>query len=148
MGNDPSAKAQVMPPRPRRLDPALPLERFALALRDLHRDAGKPKQQLLAAVMHCSHATVSAILNAHRFPSWEQAEAFVKACDGDVEAWRSKWAAADRQINAETSHHSADRSLPEIPSQSVRSLSGRQHYAALIDQIQQTRCRILATYIE
>jgi hypothetical protein len=147
MDNYPRLKAEPMPPRPRRLDPALPMERFALALRDLHRDAGKPKQQLLAAVMHCSHATVSAILNAHRFPSWEQTEAFVLACDGDLKAWRSKWAEADRQINAEISHQQADPSLPDIPSQSVHSLSGRQHYTALIDQIRRTRYRILATYI-
>jgi hypothetical protein len=135
-----------MPPRPRRLDPAQPIERFVLALRDLHRDAGKPKQQLLAAAMHCSHATVSAILNAHRFPSWEQTEAFVQACNGDVQLWRSKWAEADREITAETSHQQGAEPLLEMPSQSVCCLSGRQLYKALTDQIRRTQYSILATY--
>lgn len=137
-----------MPPRPRRLDAAIPIERFALALRALHRDAGKPKQQLLAAAMHCSHATVSAILNAHRFPSWEQTEAFVRACQGDdVDAWRSRWVGADREINSEVPPHESGKALLELPSRSVQYISGRDHYAALVAQVRRARHRILATYV-
>jgi hypothetical protein len=136
-----------MPHRPRRLDPAIPIERFALALRDLHRDAGKPKQQVLAAAMHCSHATVSAILNGHRFPSWEQVEIFVRICQGDVQAWRPKWAETDRAINAEASHQQSSEALLEMPSQSIHHLTGRSFYEALTAQIRQSRNRILATYI-
>ncbi|MFI6317777.1 helix-turn-helix domain-containing protein [Nonomuraea sp. NPDC050556] len=79
-----------MTSRSRSLDPDLPRERFALELRDLHRQAGRPKQQTLASAMHCSHATVSGILNGHRFPSREQTEALVLTCEGDVRAWKHR----------------------------------------------------------
>lgn len=136
-----------MPPRPRPLNPSVPVERFALALRRLHRDAGRPKQQVLAAAMHCSHATVSAILNGHRFPSWYQTAAFVRACDGDVQAWRHRWVEADQEISAELSPDHGEETLIRARSSSVQQLSGRQHYKALTAQIRETQSRILTTYI-
>src|SRR5690606_2400643 len=51
-----------------------------------------------AAAMHCSPATASAILNGHRFPSWEQTRAIVQACNGEESEWRRKWVQADREI--------------------------------------------------
>ncbi|GAA1548289.1 hypothetical protein GCM10009678_33700 [Actinomadura kijaniata] len=135
-----------MPPRPRRLDPAVPVERFALELRELHRDAGKPKQQLLAAAMHCSHATVSAILNGHRFPSWFQTEAFVRACRGDVDAWRYKWTETDREINADLPVPGAG-DVPATSRSAVRHLTGREFYLALAAEVRRTEHRILTTYI-
>lgn len=136
-----------MPPRPRRLDPAIPTERFALTLRELHRDAGKPKQQLLAAAMHVSHATVSAILNGHRFPSWPQTEAFVRACRGDVRSWRAKWAVADRGINSELAPPNSAEALPEMDQASLCRLTGREHFTSLAMQVRQTKHRILTTYL-
>lgn len=136
-----------MPPRPRPLNPSIPVERFALDLRRLHRDAGRPKQQVLAAAMHCSHATVSAILNGHRFPSWDQTAAFVRACHGDAQAWRARWVDADREIGAELSPDRGDEALLQPSSPSFQHLTGRNHYKALAAQIRETRSRILTTYI-
>ncbi|MFI0482806.1 helix-turn-helix domain-containing protein [Actinomadura sp. 9N215] len=136
-----------MPPRPRPLNPSVPVERFALALRRLHRDAGRPKQQVLAAAMHCSHATVSAILNGHRFPSWEQTAAFVRACRGDVQVWRPRWVDVDREISAELSPDHGEEALLRASSSPVQQLTGRHHYKALTAQIRETQSRILTTYI-
>ncbi|MFI0446401.1 helix-turn-helix domain-containing protein [Actinomadura sp. 6N118] len=125
----------------------MPTERFALALRELHRDAGKPKQQLLAAAMHCSHATVSAILNGRRFPSWAQTEAFIRACSGDIRTWRSKWTEVDREINAELPLPTVREMLPTLPDSPVYHLTGRELYTSLVTQVRQSKNRILTTYM-
>jgi len=134
-----------MPPRSRSLDPVIPVDRFALELRDLHREAGRPKQRILAAALHCSHATVSAILNGHRFPSWEQTEAFVVACGGDVRAWKRRWMQADRKINSEAAAESP--TLAQLSSSSLRPLSGRQFYTAMLAEVNRARYRIMTTFI-
>jgi hypothetical protein len=132
-----------MPPRPRRLDPGIPIERFALALRDLHREAGRPKQRILAASLHCSHATVSAILNGHRFPSWEQTEAFVLICGGDVRAWKRRWTQADRDVNAEPGTAGPPAPAPS----SLRLLSGSGFYKAMLAEVNRAKFRIMTTFI-
>jgi hypothetical protein len=132
-----------MSAHPRRLDPNLPVERFALALRDLHRQAGRPKQRLLAASLHASHATVSAILNGHRFPSWEQTEAFVLACDGDVRAWMRRWTEADREIDSgATTANPAPADLS-----SLRPLSGADFYRTMLAEVTEARHRIMTTFL-
>lgn len=85
-----------MPPARRPLDPDRPTDSFALSLRELHRAAGRPKYRVLAAAINASSATVSAILNGHRFPSWEQTQAFVEGCGGDSSEWKQRWMRADR----------------------------------------------------
>jgi hypothetical protein len=133
-----------MPPRPRSLDPDVPLERFALGLRDLHRQAGRPKQRVLATAMHCSHATVSAILNGHRFPSWEQTEALVLACGGDVRTWKHRWVEADRAFGAEpVAERPASIGAPGSP----RHLSGREFYRVMLAEVRRARFRIMTTFI-
>jgi hypothetical protein len=130
----------------RRLDPSVPLERFALELRDLHRMAGKPKQKVLADAMHCSPATVSAILNGHRFPLWEHTLAFVQVCNGDEHEWRRKWVQADREINGAPSQ-------PEviIPGAAVLRPTwypdNEQFYRGGAERVRTARSRILVTYI-
>ena len=125
-----------MPPRPQVLDPAVPLERFALALRDLHREAGRPKQRVLATALHCSHATISAVLNGRRFPSWEQTAALVTACGGDLRAWKERWTQTDRDINAEAG-------TPSHP----RMLAGAEFYRTMLAEVERARHRIMTTYI-
>ncbi|GAA3685942.1 hypothetical protein GCM10022224_058440 [Nonomuraea antimicrobica] len=137
-----------MPSPQRRLDPSIPRERFALELQDLHRAAGKPTQQVLASAMHCSHATVSAILNGHRFPSWEHTRAFVKACVGDESEWRRKWIQADREINADGMPFGSEVAIPE--SGVVRPawyLDNEQFYLNAAEGVRATRSRILVTYV-
>jgi len=50
------------------------------------------------------------LLNGHRFPSWEQTAAFVRACDGDLCDWKERWTKTDRDINAEA----GTRTHPEM----------------------------------
>lgn len=123
-----------MPPRPRGLDPVVPVERFALALRDLHRAAGRPKQRVLATALHCSPATVSAILNGHRFPSWDQTAALVAVCGGDATTWKTRWAEADRDLNG-------DAAPP------LRLLSGGDFYRTMLAEVNRARRRIMTTFI-
>ncbi|MFI9552789.1 helix-turn-helix domain-containing protein [Nonomuraea endophytica] len=133
-----------MPSRSRSLNPDLPLERFALELRDLHRQAGRPKQRLLASAMHCSHATVSAILNGHRFPSWEQTEALVLTCGGDIRTWKNRWAATDRALGAEpVIEHPVSVGTLGPP----RHLSGREFYRVMLAEVNRARFRIMTTFI-
>lgn len=136
-----------MPPRPRSLDPDDPVERFALELRDLHREAGRPKQRILAAALHCSHATVSAILNGHRFPSWEQTGDFVSALGGDLHAWKRRWMQADREINSEAATESPASAQPSSSSSSLRPVSGSQFYTAMLAEVHRARYRIMTTFI-
>jgi hypothetical protein len=134
MANTPLVGRLAMPPRPHSLDPVVPVERFALALRDLHREAGRPKQRVLATALHCSHATVSAILNGRRFPSWDQTAAFVEVCGGEVAAWKGRWAQADRDVNGE-------------PALSPRPLSGGEFYRTMLAEVNRARRRIMTTFI-
>lgn len=132
-----------MPAQPRRLNPDLPVERFALALRDLHRQAGRPKQRLLAAALHASHATVSAILNGHRFPSWEQTAALVVACDGDLPAWRRRWLAADRELDSGP----AVTNPATDPPDPLRPLTGSDFYRTMLAEVDRARHRIMTTFL-
>jgi|GEM_PF-2527213 len=135
-----------MPAPHRRLNPSVPRERFALELQDLHRMAGKPPQQALAAAMHCSPATVSAILNGHRFPSWEQTRAFVQACNGEESEWRRKWVQADREITG-----APPRGELAVPESGVLRpawyLDNEQFYRNAAERVGTARSRILVTYI-
>jgi hypothetical protein len=134
-----------MPPGPRSLNPAIPKERFALLLRDLHREAGRPKQRMLAAALHCSDATVSAILNGHRFPAWEQTEAFVRACGGDVAAWKQRWMQADRGVNPGSADGNPEQA-PAVP-RALIPLSGSEFYKAMLAEVNRARYRIMTTFI-
>ncbi|MGK3208090.1 hypothetical protein [Amycolatopsis sp. MEPSY49] len=135
----------TMPAQPRRLDPDLPVERFALALRDLHRQAGRPKQRVLATSLHTSHATVSAILNGHRFPSWEQTEALVLACDGDLASWKRRWLQVSREIDSDTTASNAASAQPGLSS--PRPLSGGEFYRTMLDEVDRARHRIMTTFL-
>jgi transcriptional regulator with XRE-family HTH domain len=137
-----------MPSPQRRLDPAVPRERFALELQELHRSAGKPTQQVLANAMHCSHATVSAILNGRRFPSWEHTRAFVKACMGDESEWLKKWIQADRESRSGGVSYTPDLALPD--SSVLRPawyLDNEQFYLNAAERVRAARSRILVTYV-
>jgi uncharacterized protein YegL len=109
-----------MPRRPKPLDPDRnPVHRFAQVLREAHRRAGKPTRAWLGRQMHCSHATVSHILNGDRFPSWQQTAALITACGEDPESIRPLWVETDAALE-QGSHH-LDGS-PQIPT-TYRSVS-------------------------
>ncbi len=78
------------PERP--LDPAAgPVERFASQLRELRDQAGRPKYSAMAQRVHRSQTTLSEAAGGERLPTWDTAEAFVRACGGDVASWRKLW---------------------------------------------------------
>jgi hypothetical protein len=84
-----------VPRRPRQLDPSNPVHVFAARLREFYLAAGKPTQKDLARQIHSSRPSLSAFLNARRFPTWNDAEAFVRVCRGteeDVQQLRELWA--------------------------------------------------------
>jgi hypothetical protein len=79
---------------PRQLYPSNPVHFFADQMRDLYLVAGQPGQAVVASRMACSRPSLSAFTNARRFPTWDDTQAFVRACDGneeDVERWRDLW---------------------------------------------------------
>jgi len=75
-----------------------PTARFADALRVLRRKAGSPTYRDLALLAHSSKASLSAAANGRRLPTWEVTSAFVRACDGDVDEWRSRWQATRSEL--------------------------------------------------
>src|SRR5262245_13673293 len=64
---------------------------FAADLAELRRAAGQPSLRKMAEKAHYSHTALSSVLSAARLPSQELTLAFVRACDGDEEAWRERW---------------------------------------------------------
>jgi hypothetical protein len=80
-------------PRPERpVDPSQgPIERFAHSLRKLREESGNPPYRDMADRAHFSKATLSAAASGHRLPTWDVAAAYVRACDGDVDEWRTLW---------------------------------------------------------
>lgn len=79
--------------RPERsLDPAAsPASRFAHALRELRRRAGRPTYREMQDRTHVSYTTLWRAAAGRRLPSWETTRAFVEACGGDLAQWRPQW---------------------------------------------------------
>lgn len=92
------------PERP--IDPeAGPVQAFGSELRSLREAAGRPKYVSLAQRTGRSQSTLSDAAGGQRFPTWETVEAFVRACNGDVDQWRGRWsqtAAAIRGLPIDT----------------------------------------------
>ncbi|WP_157128844.1 helix-turn-helix domain-containing protein [Nocardia amamiensis] len=80
-------------PRPERpLDPSAgPVQAFAAELRRLRVEAGNPKYLQMARMTGRSRTALSEAAGGDHLPTWETTEAFVRACDGDVDAWRIEW---------------------------------------------------------
>ena len=85
-------------------------------LRSMRIQAGKPPFRAMAkASGTVSHTTLHDALSGTRMPTWPTVEAFVRACGGDVDQWRRRWAQAAGQD-------------PSVPSGAPNSLAipGRQ----------------------
>lgn len=149
-----------------RPEPPEPARRFASQLRDLHREAGCPTQQWLAAQMNCAHSTVSAYLSGQRLPSWESTQAFVRACGGDIRQWRPLWIDARRALDVEsarsgsgasTSSDDDARPVALAPAtlytegisglQPALYLDNEQFYSTAAAQLPLTRRSIMLTYL-
>lgn len=64
---------------------------FAAQLRELRERAGRPSYRQLARLAHYSHTALSQAAAGSSLPSLAVAQAFVRACGGDVEEWTARW---------------------------------------------------------
>ncbi|HTI25816.1 MAG TPA: hypothetical protein VL652_32810 [Kutzneria sp.] len=74
------------------------LGQFAADLRGLRENAGTPSYRELSRIAHYSATVLSEAAGGRKLPSLAVALAYVRACRGDVDAWRQRWheVAADR----------------------------------------------------
>ncbi|TDB87607.1 XRE family transcriptional regulator [Actinomadura sp. KC216] len=75
-----------------------PVPAFAVELRRLRADAGRPTYRAMAKRCHYGHTTLSEAAAGRRFPSWEVTRAYVIACDGDLDEWRRRWCETADQV--------------------------------------------------
>jgi hypothetical protein len=82
-------------PRPERtLDPTTsPVHAFAAELRTLREAAGNPTYLKMARATGKSRTALAEAAGGDHVPRWETVEAYVRACNGKPEDWRSKWEA-------------------------------------------------------
>ncbi|MFG1846394.1 nSTAND1 domain-containing NTPase [Micromonospora carbonacea] len=89
-------------PRPERpVDPGEgPVQRFALALRELRQSAGNPTYRALAKRAHYSATALAQAAAGDRLPTLAVAVAYARACDGDPEEWTAHWRSAVAELDA------------------------------------------------
>ena len=84
------------PERP--VDPSAgPVARFAHELRQLRSAAGSPSYRTMAKAVGCGATTLSQAVAGERLPTLAVVEAYVRACGGDLAAWRLRWKEAERE---------------------------------------------------
>jgi hypothetical protein len=99
----------------RAVDPATgPLQSFAYELRKVRIEAGNPTYRALAKIAGYSATTLSEAAGGLRRPSLDVVLAYVGACGGDVEAWRSRWDELDLRLTG-----AAEDDPGTLPSQDV-----------------------------
>jgi WD40 repeat protein len=86
--------------RPERaLDPdAGPVQRFALELRKLRREAGQPGYRELSRRAHYSVTALSEAAGGEALPTLEVALAYAQACGGDRKVWKDRWRVAASEL--------------------------------------------------
>ncbi|WP_125645011.1 AAA family ATPase [Nonomuraea sp. WAC 01424] len=78
--------------RERPVDPADgPVAAFAVELRKLRQEAGGPSYRAMAARVPCSAATLAQAAAGDRFATLPVTLAYVQACGGDTQQWRTRW---------------------------------------------------------
>ncbi|SNQ50151.1 hypothetical protein FRACA_410025 [Frankia canadensis] len=88
--------------RPERPLPSYPgpVRDFAASLRELRQQAGSLSYRQMAVEAHFSPAHLARAADGRALPRWEVAQAYVRACGGDVDEWRVRWAAARQAVLA------------------------------------------------
>jgi energy-coupling factor transporter ATP-binding protein EcfA2 len=76
------------------------LTQFAADLRRLREKAGSPPYRELARRAHYSAGTLSDAAGGRKLPSLSVALAYVRACDGDIAEWESRWHAVAEDISS------------------------------------------------
>ncbi|MDR3079984.1 MAG: helix-turn-helix transcriptional regulator [Streptomyces sp.] len=131
---------------------------FAAELRELRRRTfRKPTGEALARRVGCGRSTVSAILNGHRFPSWEHTAALVEAFGEDPSRWRERWLRANRSIEEAAKGvtpppvvHMPPLDGPELMGDALLAAywyrDNREFYEAATERARQARSEIRVTY--
>ena len=84
------------------VDRPVALDEFMSALRDLRALAGDPSFRRMAAKSGAvSHATLHLTVTGRRLQPWETVREFVRACDGDEDAWHARWEETSRALAAD-----------------------------------------------
>lgn len=106
--------------REKDLDPSAgPVAEFAAGLRDLRQRAGLTYRQL-AARAHYSPSALSQAASGARLPNPSVVLAYVRACGGDEEEWRRRWARVAGQPDPAT--------VPAEPPGPVTGLAAADHH--------------------
>ena len=87
------------------------LLRFARDLRALREKAGNPPYRELGRRAHFSAASLSDAAGGRKLPTLAVTLAYVRACDGDVREWESRW----RELAAEPGAASAGETAGPSP---------------------------------
>ncbi|CAL9672834.1 nSTAND1 domain-containing NTPase [Streptomyces sp. enrichment culture] len=81
------------------LDPEKgPVQRFAVQLRELRRQAGGPTYRAMARMTSYSSTTLADAAGGERLPSLPVALAYVQACGGDREEWEKRWRETEARL--------------------------------------------------
>jgi WD40 repeat protein len=119
-----NAEGGGMPRRERPLDVQDgPLAEFAADLRRLREQAGSPTYRQLSTRANFSVSVLSQAAAGRKLPSLAATLAYVRACDGDVPAWESRWRKTSAQltgVHCETGVDSSGRA-PYIGLSAFRS---------------------------
>ncbi|MFS8097856.1 hypothetical protein LFM09_12010 [Lentzea alba] len=76
----------------RKIDPETgPVARFAWELRQLREKAGSPSYRELSRRAHFGTTALSEAAGGTQFPSLEVTLGYVRACEGDLDAWTEYW---------------------------------------------------------
>ncbi|MFI6095774.1 hypothetical protein ACIA8G_09490 [Lentzea sp. NPDC051213] len=85
----------------RKIDPdAGPVQRFAWDLRQLREKAGSPSYRELSSRAHFGSTALSEAAGGSQFPSLEVTLGYVRACEGDVDAWTGYWREIAEELEA------------------------------------------------
>jgi len=100
---------------------------FAADLRTLRAEAGGTTYRQLAQRTHYSHTTLTDATAGRQLPSLPVLMAFVQACGGDTDAWRTRWESL-RRI-----HETPPPVLPAWPEQPAADGSEPESAGCAVD---------------
>ena len=83
----------VMPRPEKPIDPSSPLADFAGGLRELRRKRGITYREMAGMTNFCV-TVLSVAAGGQYLPTWEVTVAYVGACGGSEDEWRSRWTRA------------------------------------------------------
>jgi hypothetical protein len=101
------------------------LAAFAHELRELRRMAGTPTYRDLSRRAHFAGTTLSLAASGSSLPTLDVTLAYVKACGGDLPAWRQRWLSLAAQLGRvdadnSTSHATQPADADDMPFAQVK----------------------------